>query len=133
MGGHDARYMLVLLAGMVAAQLAAPAAAALSVVVTIKPLHALVARVMGDTGSPQLLVQGNLSAHTYALKPSDAAKLHAADVFFRMSEAMEPFTARAVKSLPKRVQVVTLQETPRLMLLERRAGASFEENGQGNG
>src|SRR5262245_29771548 len=83
MGGHVARYMLVLLAGMmVAAQLAAPSAAALSVVVTIKPLHALVARVMGDTGSPQLLVQGSLSAHTYALKPSDAAKLHAADVFF---------------------------------------------------
>ena len=133
MHGHGARFTLVLLTGIGAAQLAAPAAAALNVVVTIKPLHALVARVMGDTGSPQLLVQGSLSAHTYALKPSDAARLNAADVFFRMSDAMEPFTARVVKSLPKRVQVVTLQETPQLMLLERRAGASFEENGHDNG
>ena len=127
-----ARLGLVLLAGAVAAVFAAPAAASLSVVVTIKPLHALVARVMGDTGSPQLLVQGSLSAHTYALKPSDASRLNAADVFFRMSEAMEPFTARLVKSLPRRVQVVTLQETPQLTLLERRGGASFDDNGPGN-
>ena len=126
------RLGLALLAGSVAAAFAAPAAASLSVVVTIKPLHALVARVMGETGSPRLLIQGSLSAHTYALKPSDASRLNAADVFFRMSEVMEPFTARVVKSLPKRVQVVTLQETPQLTLLERRSGASFEDNGHGH-
>jgi zinc transport system substrate-binding protein len=124
------RLALMLPIGILAAQLAAPAAVALDVVVTIKPLHALVARVMGDTGSPQLVVHGGLSAHTYALKPSDAARLNAADVFFRMSDAMEPFSARVAKSLPKRVQVVTLQETPQLTLLERRSGASFEDNGQ---
>jgi zinc transport system substrate-binding protein len=122
-----------LLAGVLSAAFAAPAAAGLNVVVTIKPLHALVARVMGETGSPQLLVQGGLSAHTYALKPSDAARLNAAQVFFRMSEVMEPFTARVVKSLPKGVQVVTLQDTPGLRLLERRSGASFEDNGSANG
>jgi zinc transport system substrate-binding protein len=132
MGAAGARLGLALLAGVVAAASAAPAAAGLSVVVTIKPLHALVARVMGETGSPQLLIQGTLSAHTYALKPSDASRLNAADIFFRMSEAMEPFTARVVKSLPKGVQVVTLQETPRLTLLERRSGASFEASSPGN-
>ncbi len=133
MRGRSARVGRWLLAGVMAAGFAAPAVASLNVVVTIKPLHALVARVMGETGSPQLLVQGSLSAHTYALKPSDAAKLNAADVFFRMSAAMEPFTARVVKSLPRRVQVVTLQDTPSLLLLERRAGASFEDNGQEGG
>jgi len=118
---------------VLSAAFATPAAASLNVVVTIKPLHALVARVMGETGSPQLLVHGNLSAHTYALKPSDAARLNAANVFFRMSEVMEPFTARVVKSLPKGVQVVTLQDTPGLRLLERRTGASFEDNGSASG
>jgi zinc transport system substrate-binding protein len=127
---RGARLGVTLLAGVLAATLAAPAAASLNVVVTIKPLHALVARVMGETGRPQLLVQGGLSAHTYALKPSDAARLHAADVFFRMSDVMEPFTARIVKSLPKGVQVVTLQDTPGLRLLERRGGVSYEDNGQ---
>ena len=72
-------------------------------------------------------MQGASSAHTYALKPSDAAKLNQADIFFRMSETMEPFTAKVAKSLPKRVQVVTLQETPGLKLLPRRTGATFED------
>jgi len=116
-----------LVAGGLLACLLAPAAAEVSVVVTIKPLHALVAQVMDGAGSPELLVHGTSSAHTYALKPSDAAKLNRADIFFRMSETMEPFTAKVVKSLPKGVEVVTLQETAGLQLLPRRTGATFEE------
>ena len=116
-----------LLAGGLLLGLAAGAAADLSVVVTIKPLHALVAQVMAGAGTPQLLVQGAASAHTYALKPSDAAKLNQADIFFRMSEVMEPFTTKVAKSLPKRVQVVTLQDMPGLKLLSRRTGATFED------
>ena len=134
MHSHGARFRLAFVVGIAAALLAVPAAAAdLSVVVTIKPLHGLVARVMGESGTPRLLVQGSLSAHTYALKPSDAATLNAADVFFRMSETMEPFTARVTISLPKRVQIVTLQDTPQLLLLQRRTGASFEGNGREKG
>jgi zinc transport system substrate-binding protein len=107
--------------------LTASAGAETKVVVTIKPLHALVAQVMGDTGTPELLVQGTNSAHTYALKPSDAAKLNQADVLFRMSDIMEPFTAKLAKSLPKRVQIVTLQDSRALKLLKRRTGATFED------
>jgi zinc transport system substrate-binding protein len=127
MGFLRARLGWALLAAAVACGWGPREAFALDVVVTIKPLHALVARVMAGAGSPQLLVHGGLSAHTYALKPSDVAALNAADIFFRMSETMEPFTARVAKSLPKRVQVVTLQETPNLLLLARRTGTTFEE------
>jgi zinc transport system substrate-binding protein len=122
----------VLLAGGLFAWSAAPAAAELKVVVTIKPLHALVAQVMTSAGSPELLVGGASSAHTYALKPSDAAKLSRADIFFRMSESMEPFTAKVARSLPKTVQVVTLQETKGLKLLPRRTGATFEDHDHGH-
>ena len=107
---------------------AVPAAAELNVVVTIKPLHALVAQVMAGAGSPELLVKGMSSPHTYALKPSDASMLSHAHVFFRMSEGMEPFTAKVAKSLPKQVQVVTLQETKGLKLLPRRTGATFDDD-----
>jgi zinc transport system substrate-binding protein len=103
-----------------------PAAADLNIVVTIKPLHALVSQVMTGAGTPELLVKGSASAHTYALKPSDASKLGQADVFFRMSETMEPFTAKIAKSLPKSVQVVTLQTTQGLKLYKQRTGATFE-------
>jgi len=111
-----------------AAALWAVPAHAVEVVVTIKPLHALVARVMAGAGTPHLLVQSALSPHIYALRPSDAAKLNAADIFIRMSDAMEPFTARIVKALPRRVQVVTLVDTPKLRLLPRRTGATFAES-----
>lgn len=127
------RIAAALLAGSLLVGMTVRAAADLNVVVTIKPLHALVAQVMAGAGSPQLLVQGAASAHTYALKPSDAARLNQADIFFRMSETMEPFTTKVVKSLPKRVEVVTLQDTPALKLLSRRTGATFEDSSDHKG
>jgi zinc transport system substrate-binding protein len=127
---------LALLAAAVVSALAATlrvaSAQAVEVVVTIKPLHAMVARVMAGAGSPHLLVQGALSPHIYALRPSDASKLNTADIFVRMSDAMEPFTTRIVKSLPQRVQVLTLEDTPGLRRLPRRTGATFAEAGDGH-
>jgi zinc transport system substrate-binding protein len=101
----------------------------LRVVVTIKPLHALVAGVMAGAGTPDLLVKGSASPHTYALKPSDARALTHADLFFRASDTLEPFTRRIVKSLPSSVEVVTLQQVPGLALLARRSGATFTSHG----
>jgi zinc transport system substrate-binding protein len=98
------------------------------VVVTIKPLHALVAQVMSGVGKPELLIRGSASPHTFTLRPSETRMLHEADLFVRMSETVEPFTARLVRSLPKTVEVVTLQETPLLKLLARRTHATFERH-----
>jgi len=109
----------------------APWAADPKVVVTIKPLHALVAQVMSGVGTPELLVKGASSPHSYALKPSEGRALHNADLFFRMSETVESFTIRVVKSLPKRVEIVTLQDAPGLKLLALRTGATFEPHAHG--
>ena len=116
--------VLACLAALVAA--AAPAAAELKVVVTIKPVHALVAGVMEGAGTPTLLVGGRASPHTFALKPSDARALNAADVFFRVSEGVEPFTAKLVKALPDTVRVVTLADAPGIETLGARRGGTFE-------
>ena len=105
---------------------AAPGAAETKVVVSIKPVHALVARVMEGLGTPALLVSGSASPHTYAMKPSDAKALNNAEVFFRVSEQIEPFTGKVVKSLPDTVRVVTLAEAPGLALLDKRTGETFE-------
>jgi zinc transport system substrate-binding protein len=104
----------------------AASAAELKVMVTIKPVHALVAQVMDGVGVPTLLVQGAASPHTYALKPSDARALNHADVFFRVSETIEPFTRKIVAALPDTVRTVTLAETPGLALLDVRTGETFE-------
>jgi zinc transport system substrate-binding protein len=102
------------------------------VVVTSKPIHSLVAMVMADTGKtgqPSLLVSGSASPHTYAMKPSDAKAVNAATVLFRVSEDLEPFTAKLVKSLAASVRVETLASSPGLKLLPKREGGAFEAHG----
>lgn len=112
-------------AGVFAKPLAAQPAG-LNVVVTSKPIHALVAEVMKGAGTPKLLVDGASSPHTFSMRPSDAQKLARANVFFRVSEALEPFTAKVVRALPRKVQTVTLAEAPGVTLLQRRSGGPFE-------
>ena len=128
-----ARNQAVLAAGLLAMSLTSTASRAgdLKVVVTIKPLHALVTQVMSGVGAPELLVKGAASPHSYALRPSEARALNNADLFFRMAETVEAFTAKVVKSLPKRVEVVTLQDAPGMKLLALRTGATFEPHAHG--
>jgi len=124
---HRRNWLIAILAGGLSGFTAtAPAAAQSKVVVSIKPLHALVASVMSGIDSPELLVKGAASPHSYAIKPSDAKALNGADLFFRMSESVEPFTVKVVRALPKRVTVVTLQDAPDLKLLPKRTGSTFE-------
>lgn len=101
----------------------------LNVVVSSKPIHALVAEVMKGVGTPKLIVDGAQSPHSFVMRPSDAQKLSQADVFFRVSEALEPFTAKLVRALPPNVTVSTLAEAPGVNLLQRRAGGPFEIQG----
>lgn len=96
------------------------------VVATIKPVHSLVSQVMGDTGKPELLVDGSASPHSYVLKPSDAAKLASAAIVFRVSAAMEPFTVKAARLLGKSAKLVTLQDAPSVTTLPLRVGGPFE-------
>jgi len=115
-----------------AAALGATAARAeLKVVATIKPLHALATEILGGTGTATVLVSGNASPHSYALKPSEAKSVASADVFIRVSEGLEPFTGRLVKALPSGVRVLTLVDAPGLRLLDRRRGATFDHHDRG--
>ncbi len=96
------------------------------VVVTIKPVHALVANIMAGVGTPTLIVDGTASPHMFTLKPSSAKAINTADVFIRVSEAVEPFTRKLVKALPKPVKLITIVELKDLKLLDQRDGATFE-------
>ena len=51
---------------------AMPAVAAPKVVVSVAPVHSLVARVMQGAGTPHLLLPPGASPHDHALRPSDA-------------------------------------------------------------
>ena len=100
-------------------------AAAPKVVVTIKPIHSLVAGVMAGAGGPVLLVEGSASPHTFTLKPSGASAINAADVFIRVSEGLEPFTSKITQSLPANVKLLTLVDAPGVVVLDQRQGQTF--------
>lgn len=118
----------LLMAAGVALASSGPAVAEVKVVASIKPVHALVTGVMAGVGMPKLLVDGAASPHTYSLKPSDARLLNHADLFFRMSDTVEPFTVRIVRSLPDSVEVVTLLDAPGVQRLGLRTGTTFDQS-----
>ncbi len=124
---------VLLAAALLALTSSARAAADVKVVVTIKPLHALVAHVMSGVATPELLVNGVASPHTFTLRPSEVRILNNADLFFRMSASVEPFTVPVVRALPKSVEVVTLQDAPGMALLALRTSALFERHMHGSG
>lgn len=127
---------LVLIAASagVAFAAAAPAAAEpLKVVATIKPVHSLAASVMEGVGEPALLLKGAASPHSYALKPSDARLLNDADVIIRVSENLEAFLEKSLKTLPDNARIVTLDAAPGLELLPVREGGNFEAHDHDHG
>ncbi len=98
--------------------------AAPRVVVSIKPVHSLVAALMAGVAVPRLLMSGAASPHGYALKPSDAKALAGADVVIWIGPALETSLKRLLSNLSKRVMIVELLRTRGLTRLKPRpAGA----------
>jgi zinc transport system substrate-binding protein len=101
-------------------------AAEIDVVVSIKPVHSLVAGVMQGVGEPGLLVKGTGSEHSYSLRPSEARALQQAEVVFWVGETMETFLIKPLRALASEATVVELWETPGLTLLSTREGGMWE-------
>ncbi|VFM96440.1 MAG: zinc transport system substrate-binding protein [Candidatus Kentron sp. G] len=106
----------------------APADEVPRVVASILPVHSLVSGVMRGVGTPSLIVRGYGSPHTYRIRPSDAVKLHNADLVFWIGDALESFLRKPLSSLPKPVRAVSLMETDGLTLLKNREGGLWEHH-----
>ena len=104
------------------------AIAAPDVVVSIKPLHSLVAGVMGDAGTPGLLVPGNASPHVYQMRPSEAKMLNEADIVVWIGENMESFLERPIANLGSDAVELELHAIAGIRLLPSREGGLFEED-----
>ncbi len=102
------------------------------VVATIKPIHSLVAAVMGDLGSPTLIVKGAASPHTYSLKPSDAGAIEAANIVFWTGHDMEVFLEDSLATLAPNATVVSLGQVGGIELLTARESGTFEHHDHGD-
>jgi zinc transport system substrate-binding protein len=123
------RWRLVFLAGaalLAGAGAVSPLAAAPKVVVSIKPIHSLVAGVMAGIGEPEVIVAGSASPHTYSLKPSDAARLEAADIVFWIGPIFESFLVKPLAALAAHAERVELDRVSTIALLPARLGGAWE-------
>ena len=105
---------------------ALPAAAAPEVVTDIPPVHSLAARVMQGVGEPTSILPPGATPHGYSMRPSEAARLQAADIVFWVGEGLTPWLEDAVESLAADAVSVELIEAPGVALLE------FGEDGHGD-
>jgi len=96
------------------------------VVTDIAPVHGLVARVMGELGTPQLLVEPGASPHGYALRPSQAAGLQRADLVVMVGHELTPWLEGPVAQLAAGAVVMELLDTQGTTVLSAREVAAFE-------
>jgi len=90
------------------------------VITSIKPLHSLVSYVMDGVGTPDVLVDGSSSPHTFQLKPSHATMLQEADIVFWIGEDLESFLETPLKSIAKNSRHIALMESDEIELLKFR-------------
>jgi zinc transport system substrate-binding protein len=99
------------------------------VVASIPPVHSLVAGVMDGAGTPALLVPPTASAHTYALRPSEARMLSDATLIFWIGPVYETFLEKPLTSLGTKARRVPLADAAGIALLSARAGGPWEGHG----
>ena len=83
------------------------------VVVTVTPLHGLASALMQGVATPYLLIRGNLSPHTYALKPSGAARIERADIVFMIGPELETSLVAPIANLGGGARIVALGQGAR--------------------
>lgn len=103
-----------------------------NVVVSIKPIHSLVASIMQGVGEPSLIVEGAASPHTYSMKPSNASALENAKIVFWVGHGLEAFLEKPLETLGNGATIVELDDAPGLEKLKFREGGAFEPHDDGD-
>lgn len=120
-----------LLSALILACLALPAQAEPpKVLVSIKPLHSLVASVMQGVAEPGLIVSGNSSPHGYTMRPSDARALEQAKLIIWVGKEFETWLERP---LSKRQDTLSMMSLPGLTRLDTREGGVWEPHAHDHG
>ncbi len=92
----------------------------------IPPVHSLVSQVMGELGTPKLIIPPGTSPHGYAMRPSEARALQAADVVFWMGQDLTAWFGRAIKALATNATTVALSESKDLIRHPYRTTKNFD-------
>lgn len=99
----------------------------LQVVTSMKPVHSLTSAIMGDVGSPTLLITGGASPHTFSLKPSHASALSRADLVIWIGPDLERFLEAPMHNLAANAVSLPLAQADGISLLPARAGGVWTD------
>ncbi len=81
------------------------------VMTDIAPIHSLTAQVMGDLGTPDLLLPPGADPHDFALRPSDAARLGEAELVIWVGESLTPWLEEPLNTLAPNAAQFELLDT----------------------
>ena len=90
-------------------------ASAPNVLTTIKPLQLISQAITEGVTDSEVLLPPGASPHNHSLRPSDARKLHSADVIFWVGPHMESFLTRTLPSSEK-VEVIAMMDIKSIKL-----------------
>ncbi|HJP06113.1 MAG TPA: zinc ABC transporter substrate-binding protein [Arenicellales bacterium] len=91
----------------------------------IAPVHSLTAQVMQGLGVPELIVQRGASPHHYAMRPSEARMVQAADLVISIGAGLTPWLNRRLEVLAGKAQHLELMAVSGTVSLAFREEALF--------
>jgi zinc transport system substrate-binding protein len=125
--------LIVLFLILFAAPGISTSAEAPKVVVSLKPLHSLVAGVMAGVGEPLLLIQGGGSPHGYTLRPSEARMLSEAQLVVWVGPRLEGFLEKSLSTLAGKARQLELSRELEAEMLPVREGGFWETHASDEG
>lgn len=99
----------------------------LQVVVSIKPIHSILAGLMQGSDGPALLINDDQSPYDYKPSQADLHRMQKADLLFWVGPELEAGLADAVKGLDKRVKVIELLSLQSLKILPSRGAGEARD------
>lgn len=83
-----------------------------TVVVSIAPVHSLIAGLMQGVGTPTLLTNSSICPHHHSLKTSERMTLDSADIVFWVGPTLESYLVSPLKTLSPQPRIITLSQMP---------------------
>ncbi len=106
----NTRLFIALLTVLLTVTFAATSASAMTdsdIVVSVKPLHSLVANITKGISRPVLILSAPGSPHTSTLKPSNAAAIANAKLIFWIGPQLETFLQKPITTINRNATVIS--------------------------